>query len=45
MLFRSRLAQTHHPDCVFTQGEARMASASLRFQRIKSAYEYLMEVS
>ena len=40
-----RLAQTHHPDRVYTQGEARMASASLRFQRIKSAYEYLMEVS
>nr|WP_163504089.1 J domain-containing protein [Halomonas socia] len=40
-----RLAQTHHPDRVFTQGEARVASASLRFQRIKSAYEYLMEVS
>ncbi|MDR5906966.1 J domain-containing protein [Franzmannia qiaohouensis] len=40
-----RLAQTHHPDRVYTQGEARVASASLRFQRIKSAYEYLMEVS
>ncbi|APX92290.1 hypothetical protein BWR19_04695 [Halomonas sp. 1513] len=40
-----RLAQTHHPDRVFTQGEARVASASLRFQRIKNAYEYLMEVS
>ncbi|MBD3898327.1 DnaJ domain-containing protein [Halomonas sp. ML-15] len=40
-----RLAQTHHPDRVFAQGEARVASASLRFQRIKSAYEYLMEVS
>lgn len=40
-----RLAQTHHPDRVFAQGEARVASASLRFQKIKNAYEYLMQVS
>ncbi|WP_043530007.1 DnaJ domain-containing protein [Litchfieldella xinjiangensis] len=40
-----RLAQTHHPDRFFAQGEAMTASASARFQRIKNAYEYLMQVS
>ncbi|MBZ9557701.1 MULTISPECIES: DnaJ domain-containing protein [Modicisalibacter] len=38
-----RLAQAHHPDRVFSQGEQRMATASLRFQRIQQAYEILMQ--
>ncbi|WP_355661823.1 J domain-containing protein [Halomonas salifodinae] len=41
-----RLAQAHHPDRFHAEGEAVMASASRRFQRIKQAYDYLMrEVS
>lgn len=40
-----RLAQTHHPDRFFNDGEAVMASASQRFQRIRRAYDYLMQVS
>ncbi|QJQ96221.1 MULTISPECIES: DnaJ domain-containing protein [Halomonadaceae] len=40
-----RLAQLHHPDRFFAQGEARVASASLRFQKIRNAYDYLMRVS
>lgn len=38
-----RLAQTHHPDRFFSLGERDVASASLRFQKIKKAYEYLMQ--
>lgn len=38
-----RLAQTHHPDRFFSRGESDVASASLRFQKIKKAYEYLMQ--
>ncbi|MDW5378286.1 DnaJ domain-containing protein [Halomonas sp. HP20-15] len=38
-----RLAQTHHPDRFYSHGERRMATASQRFQRIKNAYEYLMQ--
>lgn len=38
-----RLAQTHHPDRFFSLGESDVASASLRFQKIKKAYEYLMQ--
>ncbi|WP_192035056.1 DnaJ domain-containing protein [Halomonas sp. YLGW01] len=40
-----RMAQTHHPDRFFAEGEARMATASRRFQRIKNAYDYLMRAS
>ncbi|GGX92334.1 hypothetical protein GCM10007160_19930 [Litchfieldella qijiaojingensis] len=40
-----RLAQLHHPDRFFAEGEAMVASASQRFQKIKKAYEYLMEAS
>ncbi|GHC33969.1 J domain-containing protein [Aidingimonas halophila] len=40
-----RLAQVHHPDRVFARGDAITASASQRFQRIKKAYDYLMEAS
>ncbi|PXX98672.1 DnaJ domain-containing protein [Halomonas sp. LBP4] len=40
-----RLAQAHHPDRFFNAGEAVMASASQRFQRIRRAYDYLMQVS
>lgn len=38
-----RLAQIHHPDRFYSHGERRMATASQRFQRIKNAYEYLMQ--
>lgn len=38
-----RLAQLHHPDRVFSQGERRVASAAQRFQRIQQAYETLMQ--
>lgn len=37
-----RLAQAHHPDRFHAQGDAVMAGASRRFQRIKQAYDYLM---
>ncbi|MFY0990043.1 DnaJ domain-containing protein [Halomonas sp. C05BenzN] len=40
-----RLAQAHHPDRFFNDGEAVVASASQRFQRIRRAYDYLMRVS
>lgn len=40
-----RLAQVHHPDRFFAQGDAVVASASARFQRIKKAYDYLMQAS
>ncbi|MEC9482220.1 MAG: J domain-containing protein, partial [Halomonas sp.] len=38
-----RLAQAHHPDRFFALGERDVASASMRFQKIKKAYEYLMQ--
>ncbi|MCG7600530.1 DnaJ domain-containing protein [Halomonas sp. McH1-25] len=38
-----RLAQTHHPDRFFALGERDVASASMRFQKIQKAYEYLMQ--
>ncbi|MBZ5488202.1 DnaJ domain-containing protein [Halomonas aquamarina] len=37
-----RMAQMHHPDRFYTESEHRIALASARFQRIKSAYDYLM---
>ncbi len=37
-----RMAQLHHPDRFYTESEHRIALASARFQRIKSAYDYLM---
>jgi multidrug efflux pump subunit AcrA (membrane-fusion protein) len=38
-----RMAQLHHPDRVFSQSEQKIALASQRFQRIKKAYDYLMQ--
>ncbi|SHE38956.1 DnaJ like chaperone protein [Modicisalibacter ilicicola DSM 19980] len=38
-----RLAQAHHPDRFFSRGEGDVATASVRFQKIKKAYEYLMK--
>lgn len=38
-----RMAQLHHPDRVFSQSERQVALASQRFQRIKKAYDYLMQ--
>lgn len=38
-----RLAQRHHPDRFHGQSEWRMKLASQRFQRIKNAYELLMQ--
>lgn len=38
-----RLAQSHHPDRFFALGERDVASASMRFQKIQKAYEYLMQ--
>ena len=38
-----RLAQRHHPDRFHGQGDLRIALASQRFQRIKNAYDYLMQ--
>lgn len=38
-----RMAQLHHPDRFYTQSEHQIALASARFQRIKSAYDYLMQ--
>ncbi|MFC0269231.1 J domain-containing protein [Kushneria aurantia] len=38
-----RLAQRHHPDRFCGQGERRMALAAQRFQRIRDAYDYLIE--
>ncbi|ATJ83610.1 DnaJ domain-containing protein [Halomonas beimenensis] len=40
-----RLAQAHHPDRFYHEGEAIVASASRRFQRIRRAYDFLMKVS
>ncbi|HSP59231.1 MAG TPA: DnaJ domain-containing protein [Halomonas sp.] len=40
-----RLAQAHHPDRFFHAGDAVVASASQRFQRIRRAYDFLMKVS
>ncbi|MFG6179340.1 J domain-containing protein [Halomonas sp. THAF12] len=40
-----RLAQAHHPDRFHREGEAIVASASRRFQRIRRAYDFLMKVS
>ncbi|RTR02867.1 J domain-containing protein [Halomonas nitroreducens] len=40
-----RLAQAHHPDRFHREGEAIVASASRRFQRIRKAYDFLMKVS
>ncbi|MDR5867473.1 J domain-containing protein [Halomonas koreensis] len=40
-----RLAQAHHPDRFHHEGEAIVASASRRFQRIRRAYDFLMKVS
>ncbi|GHE20245.1 J domain-containing protein [Halomonas urumqiensis] len=36
-----RLAQVHHPDRFHHQGDAVVARASRRFQRIRSAYDHL----
>lgn len=38
-----RMAQLHHPDRFYTESEQQIALASARFQRIKSAYDYLMQ--
>ncbi|GAB3353721.1 J domain-containing protein [Chromohalobacter beijerinckii] len=37
-----RLAQKYHPDRYHAQSQEAMVTASLRFQRIKNAYDYLM---
>ncbi|WP_346797229.1 J domain-containing protein [Halomonas sp. Bachu 37] len=39
-----RMAQLHHPDRFFSESEQLAAQASLRFQKIKKAYDYLMEM-
>ena len=38
-----RMAQLHHPDRFYSGSEHQIALASTRFQRIKSAYDYLMQ--
>lgn len=38
-----RMAQLNHPDRFYTGSEHQIALASARFQRIKSAYDYLMQ--
>ncbi|MGM0832860.1 DnaJ domain-containing protein [Halomonas qaidamensis] len=38
-----RMAQLHHPDRFYSASEHQVAMASTRFQRIKSAYDYLMQ--
>lgn len=38
-----RMAQLHHPDRFFSESEQQIALASARFQRIKNAYDYLMQ--
>ncbi|SBR47118.1 J domain-containing protein [Halomonas sp. hl-4] len=38
-----RMAQLHHPDRFFTESDHQVALASARFQRIKNAYDYLMQ--
>ncbi|MFG6666227.1 J domain-containing protein [Halomonas sp. HNIBRBA4712] len=40
-----RLAQLHHPDRAYAKSEHHVALASKRFQRIKSAYDYLIKAS
>lgn len=38
-----RMAQLHHPDRFYSESDHQVALASVRFQRIKSAYDYLMQ--
>lgn len=38
-----RMAQLHHPDRFYSDSEHQVALASARFQRIKNAYDYLMQ--
>ncbi|RUR33366.1 molecular chaperone DnaJ [Vreelandella andesensis] len=38
-----RMAQLHHPDRFYSGSEHQIALASTRFQRVKSAYDYLMQ--
>lgn len=38
-----RMAQLHHPDRFYSGSEHQVALASARFQRVKSAYDYLMQ--
>ncbi|MFC7369396.1 J domain-containing protein [Vreelandella zhaodongensis] len=38
-----RMAQLHHPDRFYSGSEHQIALASARFQRVKSAYDYLMQ--
>ncbi|RBI68883.1 molecular chaperone DnaJ [Vreelandella sulfidaeris] len=38
-----RMAQLHHPDRFYSESEHQVALASARFQRIKNAYDYLMQ--
>ncbi|MGS2742875.1 J domain-containing protein [Halomonas sp. LS-001] len=38
-----KMAQLHHPDRFFSKSDHQVALASARFQRIKSAYDYLMQ--
>ncbi|WP_404377026.1 J domain-containing protein [Vreelandella aquamarina] len=38
-----RMAQLHHPDRYYSESEHQVALASARFQRIKNAYDYLMQ--
>ena len=39
-----RMAQLHHPDRFYSESEHQVALASARFQRIKNAYDYLMQI-
>lgn len=38
-----RMAQLHHPDRFYSESEQQVALASAQFQRIKNAYDYLMQ--
>ena len=38
-----RMAQLHHPDRFYSESKHQVALASARFQRIKNAYDYLMQ--
>ncbi|AVI62587.1 J domain-containing protein [Halomonas sp. GFAJ-1] len=38
-----RMAQLHHPDRFYSESDHQVALASARFQRIKNAYDYLMQ--
>ncbi|MEC8902064.1 MAG: DnaJ domain-containing protein, partial [Pseudomonadota bacterium] len=38
-----RMAQLHHPERFYSDSEHQVALASARFQRIKNAYDYLMQ--